>query len=258
MAAEFISRRSVLMRMAALVIAPVASAARSEDVKLITDNGTGAMTRFAANVEGVRPAVILLHGSRGIELNPGAYIRHAEALVAVGVDAYLVRYFSAADSSALAVDASTSASRDAYSATRFTAWADAVSLAISEVRQRSECSGKIGLLGFSLGGYVAAATAARDARVSALAVMYGGMPPMFVEGLSRLPPLLALHGNADTIVPLSESERLVALARKIGATANLVVYPGKKHGFDFDASDPTTADVVSRVARFFKSTLESA
>jgi carboxymethylenebutenolidase len=47
---------------------------------------------------------------------------------------------------------------------------------VTAIMARTDSSGRIGLLGFSLGGFVAADTASRDKRVTALAVMYGGMP----------------------------------------------------------------------------------
>lgn len=49
---------------------------------------------------------------------------------------------------------------------------------------------------------------------------------------SNLPPVLILHGDADTLTPLEQSEWFVARAREVGApTVKLVVRPGKKHGW---------------------------
>lgn len=47
----------------------------------------------------------------------------------------------------------------------------------------------------------------------------------------HLPPTLIIHGGADTLVPLDQSERFVARAREVGGQAELVVRPGKKHGW---------------------------
>jgi carboxymethylenebutenolidase len=122
---------------------------------------------------------------------------------------------------------------------------------VTAILARPDSSGRLGLLGFSLGGFVAAATAARDDRVSALAVLYGGMPERIAPGVKRLPPLIELHGDADRNVAPADGEALVALAKSVGAPAEHIVYPGKAHGFDFADHDPATADAIQRVTRFF-------
>ena len=48
---------------------------------------------------------------------------------------------------------------------------------------------------------------------------------------SNLPPSLIYHGDADTLVPLDQSERFEAEARKAGCTIELVVHHGGKHGW---------------------------
>lgn len=48
---------------------------------------------------------------------------------------------------------------------------------------------------------------------------------------SNLPPVLIVHGDADTLVPLEQSEWFVARARAAGGEVKLVVRPGKKHGW---------------------------
>lgn len=48
---------------------------------------------------------------------------------------------------------------------------------------------------------------------------------------SNLPPTLILHGGADTLTPLDQSERYQAAARAVGGTVELIVRPGKQHGW---------------------------
>jgi acetyl esterase/lipase len=48
---------------------------------------------------------------------------------------------------------------------------------------------------------------------------------------TNLPPVLILHGNADTLVPLDQSERFQAEARKAGRTVEVIVHPGGRHGW---------------------------
>ena len=47
----------------------------------------------------------------------------------------------------------------------------------------------------------------------------------------QTPPTLIYHGDADTLVPLDQSQRYQARAREIGRTVELVVHPGGKHGW---------------------------
>ncbi len=48
---------------------------------------------------------------------------------------------------------------------------------------------------------------------------------------SNLPPSLIYHGDADTLVPLDQSQRFQAEAQKQGRTVELVIHHGGKHGW---------------------------
>ncbi|MCC7499328.1 MAG: alpha/beta hydrolase [Bryobacterales bacterium] len=47
----------------------------------------------------------------------------------------------------------------------------------------------------------------------------------------NLPPILIYHGDADTLVPLEQSERFQRRAEKMGNKVKLVVHHGGKHGW---------------------------
>jgi carboxymethylenebutenolidase len=246
-----IDRRAVLSGLALLSLCRPARAAPAEQLSVDADEGRVELTRYAGDRAGKRAAVLLLHGSRGFERKPIAYERYAAALAARGIDACLLRYFTAAD--APIFDPKTTRDRRvAYETTRFDGWSKRVSAVATAVLARPDCSGRIGLLGFSLGGYVAANTAARDARIAALAVLYGGMPGATVSQVRHLPPLIELHGEADRNVSIAEGKELVRLGKTVGAEAEFVSYPGRAHGFDFSDTDPMTADAIGRVVGFFE------
>jgi carboxymethylenebutenolidase len=253
-----ISRRTALAALALASIGFRAGATTPGRLAIDTDEGSIAMTRYAADRTGKRASVLLLHGSGGFERKPRAYERYADALAAKGFDAYFLNYFTTADASVLQSKTSTREGREAYESTRFEGWAKQVSTVMTTILARADSSGRVGLLGFSLGGYVAAATASRDERVAALAVLYGGMPDTMVSGVKHLPPLIELHGDADRNVPIAKGEELVKIGKSIGAGAEFVTYPGKPHGFDFSDTDPMTTDAVGRVVSFFEARLGTA
>jgi carboxymethylenebutenolidase len=228
-----------------------------EELSVVADDGSVIVTRYEAGHAGKRPAVLVLHGARGVELKPGASERYANALAAADIDAFLVRYFTPVDYQALDPNKSTWESRDAYATGRFEGWTRRFSSVVTAIVERTDSSSRVGLLGFSLGGYVAADTAAHDRRVAAVAVMYGGMPDAMVAQVKHMPPLIELHGEADHNVPLAKGEELVKLAQAVGAQAEQVTYPGRDHRFDFSDSDPMTADAIGRVVRFFQAHLLS-
>jgi acetyl esterase/lipase len=48
---------------------------------------------------------------------------------------------------------------------------------------------------------------------------------------TNMPPILIYHGDADTLVPLEQSERFQAVARDLGCTVEVKVHRGGKHGW---------------------------
>lgn len=67
----------------------------------------------------------------------------------------------------------------------------------------------------------------------------------------NLPPVFIVHGDADTLVPLDQSERFVERARAVGCNLRLDVRPGKRHGW------PTMVFDLLRFARWFDQHLNS-
>lgn len=54
-------------------------------------------------------------------------------------------------------------------------------------------------------------------------------PIMYVR--KGLPPVLAIHGDADNVVPYDQSVRLIKALKAAGDDAELITVPGGKHGF---------------------------
>ncbi len=48
---------------------------------------------------------------------------------------------------------------------------------------------------------------------------------------SNMPPMLIIHGGADTLVPIYQAQTFVKRSEEVGSTAKLVVREGKQHGW---------------------------
>jgi acetyl esterase/lipase len=69
-----------------------------------------------------------------------------------------------------------------------------------------------------------------------------------VEYVSKdSPPFLILHGDADPLVPLAQSELLVAALKKVGAEVELVVIKGGGHG----GAEFGTPEYQAKITAFF-------
>jgi carboxymethylenebutenolidase len=139
---------------------------------------------------------------------------------------------------------------------RYPAWIATIREIASAISKRPEATGRVGLLGFSLGGNLSAATSASDPDIAALVVFYGGMPDTMAGRVLHLPPTLELHGDADNEASLSDGKALIETARALGVTAEQIVYPGAGHGFDFDPMRPDSKDAQTRAIEFLQQHLK--
>jgi carboxymethylenebutenolidase len=236
-----------------LLIGVVSPASAESDIAVQGADGPISVKHFPAPVMGKRPAVIILHGRQSVAQSPAPYTRYAEALAAKGIDAWLVSYYDQADAEAM--NSSDRELRIKYFNDHLRNWSSRVHDVAGHVLAQDDASGKIGLLGFSNGGFLAVLSAATDPRVSALVVFYGGIAGPKAE-ITHLPPLLALHGDADRVIPLTTGAALVDRARALGGPAELVTYPGAGHVFDFDQTRADARDASERALSFMRNLLK--
>lgn len=89
---------------------------------------------------------------------------------------------------------------------------------------------RIYLTGLSMGGYGTwhFACEAPD-RFAAIAPVCGGGTPYKMRWISHL-PVWAFHGDADSVVPVEETTRLIAALKKQGnESTKMTIYPGVAH-----------------------------
>jgi carboxymethylenebutenolidase len=184
------------------------------------------------------PAVIGLHGSGGGHARMAA---HARLLAEQGFAVYIPHYFDRTGTTGLA---------DKATAVRnFPAWGKTLWDAITFVeRQDAVDGGRIGLLGFSLGAYLAMSVAVVDPRVRAVVEFFGGLPKEMKFFMRRLCPVLILHGEEDATVPVEEAHHLREVLQKKNIPYEMQIYPGVGHGFSGD----TWLDATVRMAMFLE------
>jgi dienelactone hydrolase len=234
---------------------------------------------FRADVAAPAPAVIILHGLHGIGRST-IYARLAEALNERGIHAFVFQYLTPELPSAATKTAKGPAKSQPKTAmlrpatqsqaggkvvapaktapkspgVESAAQARAISDAIAAVQALDYVDHRqIGMFGLSLGGFHSLALAARDERIGAVVNMFGAMPRAVAPEVTRMPPVLILHGDRDAIVPVRRAHELDRLLKKIGARHEMKIYKGQGHSFR-GAAD---ADSLARSVDFFEKWLGS-
>jgi carboxymethylenebutenolidase len=121
----------------------------------------------------------------------------------------------------------------------FPVWLGTISEAL-DFAQKHEAANpeKIGLVGFSLGAYLALSMASQQPRIKAVVDFFGGLPDHFADRLERMPPVLILHGEADSTVPVTEAHRLAEILNERKLPHDMHIYKNAGHGFrGFDMMD---------------------
>ncbi len=167
------------------------------------------------------PAIIGLHGSGG---GHASMAEPASLLAAQGYAVYVLHYFERTGTTE--IDGLATIARN------FPAWMKTLWDAVSFVaRQPSVDPERIGLLGFSLGAYLALSAAAIDSRVKIVVDYFGGFPKEMKLFMRRFCPVLILHGEQDATVPVAEAYHLQQMLEKKQIPYEMKIYSGVGHGF---------------------------
>jgi carboxymethylenebutenolidase len=195
--------------------------------------------RYEPSTTGKYPAVVMLHGCDGWE-QMKAYEWAAQGLVKAGHVVLLIRYYDRTGTTDKVPDAQRNAfvrwlkegaapgakdeARD-----HFDQWIETVADAVKYARTMPNVDAKrIGIVGFSLGGYLAMSAAPR-CNVGAVVEMFGGVPKEKHETLNGMPPAFIVHGDKDTVVSVDEAYLACGLVRAQNQLAEIRILKGVGH-----------------------------
>ena len=179
--------------------------------------------------------LILLHGSSGPSLP--IYRDQSAFFGAHGFHVIMPHYFDATRSSSPTVE-------------NYQKWANLTMDFVLGCRRQSATQG-VFLIGYSLGSSVALAAGSQGAQVDAIADWYGSLPDEFFYQMKGMPPLLILHGERDSNIPIINAQQLVKLCEMKHLHCDHHFYPDQDHGFTGKALDDADQRTLSFFAQYF-------
>jgi carboxymethylenebutenolidase len=228
---------------------------KTEYLTYPTPQGSGTMKGYfarPANPAGKLPGVVVIHENRG--LNP--YIEDVARRLAV------------ANFLAFAPDALTPLGgypNDEEKAAQMFGQLDAAKrtedlvAAVGFLKARPECTGKVGAVGFCVGGTIVNTMAVRLPDLAAAVPFYGGQPK--AEDVAKIKaPLLINYAGLDERINAGWPAFEAALKAN-GVKYQMYMYPNTNHGFHNDTTpryDEAAAKLAwSRTIAFFNETLRA-
>jgi len=215
---------------------------------------------FMPAAPGKVPVVLVLHGSFGMLPKYRAdIVSFADALVVGGIGAAIPHYLDATgDGPALPMDRESLAR---VINAKHLLWRGACGDALTALAGDARFDAtRIGVLGFSLGGYLALSLAMDPPAAAPVraVVDFFGPTDLLDTRWSSLPPVHVFHGTDDLVVNIAQSKRLVsgltAAGRKEGTDFFYTEYEKQGHGF----TDPRLTESRGLTVEFFKSLLQDS
>ena len=208
---------------------------------------TGAKDGTPATIAGIlrvrpgtdrRPAVVLVHGSGGVNANVE---RWAQELNGIGVAAFILDSFTGRRLTSTAADQDqlphVAMIVDAYRALELLS------------RHPRVDPARIGIMGFSKGGFVALYASLKrfqrmhgpaDVEFAAYIPFYAVCARSYIDDEQVADrPIRLYHGEADDWVPIEACREYVERLRRAGKDVELTGYPGAHHAFDSPSLPPS-------------------
>jgi phospholipase/carboxylesterase len=131
--------------------------------------------------------------------------------------------------------------------------ADELARSIELLRARRPTLGRPIVTGFSQGGMLSYALALRNPKLIELSHPISGLLPEPLwpkdkPAATRYPPIVAMHGDADDIVPIEPARQLRAQLGRLGYAISLREFAGVRHQIT-PAMDAYTVELLDATAR---------
>jgi len=243
----------VLTRLLALPFALAACASGPHPQRLTGPGVTPAVWGIleVPTSPGPHAGVVLLPGSYGWRPD---YARFAQTFADSGFVALAIDYYAEAGPGASPAEVSHN----------WTVWQATIRNAVTYLANTPAVAGRpVGLVGYSRGAFLALSLADSAPPIGAVVDFYGAGsnddPP--IDRIAQFPPLLILHGDADSEVPVALAHRLYDRMRAHGGDVEMHLYPNAQHVFNApwsaNYSDSAARDSWQRTITFLKQRLNS-
>jgi dienelactone hydrolase len=168
------------------------------------------------------PAILVLSGSGGLASRGLPYRSEAIELAERGYPVYLPHYADATAGSA------------SHPESKYSVWVRVIHDAITFILAKAG-NKPVVVFGYSLGASVALAEASQDPRVRGVVSWSGSLPDEYARAATALPPLLIIHGEKDTVIPIGDVVQLTRLCDLLKTRCEFRAFPGESHSFSSGA-----------------------
>jgi dipeptidyl aminopeptidase/acylaminoacyl peptidase len=185
-------------------------------------------------------SIMMLHGSGGLGSDLSTFRGPALRWAAMGCAVVLPVYFSAA--------------RDAPASDPVAWWTRAVGDAAEWMRGLPGADPeRLGVIGFSRGGYLAAEVAVRESRLKAVVgvASAGNVRP---DDIVRRPEVLLIHASGDPVVPPLRTRHWARVLREKGVPVDVITLGSPRHNFN----ETEWTRIFAEAETFFLRTLAAA
>ncbi len=187
-----------------------------------------------------RPVIVVLHGAGGTLFDGPEMRRVARHLAEDGNAVYVLRYFERTG---------TIFALDAAMQKNFGFWKATVSDSLGAIQQMRGDAAPLGIYGYSLGGFLALASASDNSRVGAVVEHAGGVWNGKMDRIGKMPAVLMIHGQQDGRVPFEKyAKPLVPVLRKRAAAVETRFFPDEGHTFTSNAM----VEMRATAAQFYR------